>query len=49
MVEIEIRRQGPLTKAQVEQLAETLPNVAQAHYKATLRVTLRDQSASSHA
>ena len=46
-VEIEIRPHGPLTKAQVEQMAESLPSIAQAHYQATLKVAVRRESAAS--
>lgn len=43
-VEIEIRRPGPLTKAQVEQMAENLPSIPQAHYQATLKVAVRKET-----
>jgi hypothetical protein len=46
-VEIKIRRPGPLTKAQVEQLAESLPNIPQAHYQATLKVAAPKEGAAS--
>jgi len=46
-VEIKIRRPGPLTKAQVEQLAESLPNIPQAHYQATLKVAARKEGVAS--
>lgn len=46
-MEIEIRPHGPLTKAQVEQMAESLPSIAQAHYQATLKVAVRRESAAS--
>jgi len=44
MAEIEIRRQGPFTKAQIEQMAETLPSISQAHYQAILKVAARTEN-----
>jgi hypothetical protein len=46
MAEIEIRRQGPFTKAQIEQMAESLPSISQAHYQATLKVATRRENIS---
>jgi hypothetical protein len=48
MIEIEIRRTGPLTKGQVEQMAENLPTIARAHYQATLKVATAREDESSH-
>lgn len=46
MAEIEIHCQGPFTKAQIEQMAESLPSISQAHYLATLRVATRRENVS---